>query len=217
MILKDQIWLALKKVPYPGYSRNIVSFGLVQQVSVHQGDVTVQVNMSHLAQETQQTIAEAIREALLAVPAVHQLRLQVGQPAQIPSETQPTASRPGNTNCVVAVGSGKGGVGKTTAAVNLAVALAQQGLRVGLMDADVYGPNVPPMLGVELNIPFLGEIPLEPQARTGADRGDPAVLQPGSPVGAALQDVAIKIWSHLQNPRSTLAHQSKSIEKAKVA
>lgn len=149
MILKDQIWLALKNVPYPGYSRNIVSFGLVQQVSVHQGEVTVQLNMSHLAQETQQTIAEAIRESLLALPEVHQLRLQVGQPAQIPSQTQPTSSRPDNTNYVVAVGSGKGGVGKTTVAVNLAVVLAQRGLRVGLMDTDVYGPNVPRMLGID--------------------------------------------------------------------
>lgn len=361
MTLKDQIWLELKKIPYPGYSRNIVSFGLVSQVSVHQGEVTVQLNMSHLAQETQQTVAEAIRESLLALPEIHQLRLQVEQPAQIPSETQPTASRPANTNYVVAVGSGKGGVGKTTVAVNLAVALARQGLRVGLMDTDVYGPNVPRMLGIDrlpparkgkiipalaydvrvvsvgflvdpetpviwrgpitdklirqfltdvawgeldiliadlppgtgdvvisliqrtqpdgavivttpqdvalddarkavgmfgqfetpmlgqvenmsyficpnchtqhdlfghggaqslasaLGVPYLGEIPLVPQARAGADQGEPAVLQPGSPVSAALQDVAMKIWLHLQNPRSTPAHQSKSIEKAKVA
>lgn len=145
MTLKDQIWLVLKKVPYPGYSRNIVSFGLVQQVSVHQGNVTVQLNMGHLAPEMQQAIAKAIREALLALPEVHQLRLQVGQPAQ----AQPTTSRPGNTSYVVAVGSGKGGVGKSTVAVNLAVALARQGLRVGLMDADVYGPNIPRMLGVD--------------------------------------------------------------------
>lgn len=346
MTLKDQIWLALKKVPYPGYSRNIVSFGLVQQVSVHQGNVTVQLNMGHLSPETQQAIVEAIREVLLALPAVHQLRLQVGQPAQAQPQTQPTPSRPGNANYVVAVGSGKGGVGKSTVAVNLAVALARQGLRVGLMDTDVYGPNIPRMLGVDhlppaqngkivpaqahgvqivsvgflvdpdtpviwrgpmtdklirqfltdvawgeldiliadlppgtgdvvisliqrtrpngavvvatpqevalddarkavglfgqfetpvlglvenmsyficsncqaqhnlfghggaqalagaLNIPFLGEIPLDPQARAGGDRGEPAVLQSGSPVGAALQDVVAKIWSQLKDQQN---------------
>lgn len=82
---------------------------------------------------------------------------------------------------------------------------------------DLFGHGGAQSLAGASGIPFLGEIPLEPQARAGADRGEPAVLQPGSPVGAALQDVAAKIWSHLQNPRSIPAHQSKRIEKAKVA
>ncbi|MEW5958940.1 MAG: P-loop NTPase [Chloroflexota bacterium] len=63
---------------------------------------------------------------------------------------------------------------------------------------DLFGHGGAQALAGALNIPFLGEIPLDPQARAGGDRGEPAVLQPGSPVGAALQNVAARIWSQLQ-------------------
>lgn len=151
MTLKDQIWQALKTTPYPGYSRDIVSFGLVQRVTACDGVATVSLAIGHLAPEIQEQIAAAVRAGLAKNEAIKDLQLEIGEPPNAraqPAHTPEQVER-GNMHRVIVVGSGKGGVGKSTVAVNLAVALAQKGWRVGLMDADVYGPNVPRMLGVE--------------------------------------------------------------------
>ncbi|MCQ3980253.1 MAG: hypothetical protein DPW09_43115, partial [Anaerolineae bacterium] len=146
--LKDQVWQRLKTVPYPGYSRDVVSFGLVRRVTTQEESVIITLDMGHLARETQEAIAGAVHQVIQEMPGIKKLRLEVAQSVSVQAQMASTMlERPG-IRYMLAVGSGKGGVGKSTVAVNLAVALAQQGLRVGLMDTDVYGPNVPRMLDV---------------------------------------------------------------------
>lgn len=148
MTLKDKIWHILKTVSYPGYSRDIVSFGLVRRVAAEDGAVVITLDMGHLDHETQEAIAAAVHQALQPLPEIKKLRLEAAQPVTLQAHTASTTLERPTIRYMLAVGSGKGGVGKSTVAVNLAVALVRQGLRVGLMDTDVYGPNTPRMLGV---------------------------------------------------------------------
>ncbi|MCA9900955.1 MAG: Mrp/NBP35 family ATP-binding protein [Anaerolineales bacterium] len=106
---------------------------------------------AHLPQEIQQEIAEEATRVALTVPGVADVQLQIGKPLQSKKVRTgvPTPEEIPGILHVVAVASGKGGVGKSTVAVNLAAALAKGGLRVGLLDADIHGPNVPRMLGLK--------------------------------------------------------------------
>jgi len=136
---------ALRQVKYPGFTRDIVSFGFIKDIEVGGTGVTVQLapttdNPEVIAQMRQEILD--VLESLVAVP----VEVVVQRP---PASGQVRAKPeiPGVRH-VIAVASGKGGVGKSTVAVNLALALSAIGQRVGLLDADVYGPSVPLMLGI---------------------------------------------------------------------
>ncbi|MBI4518019.1 MAG: Mrp/NBP35 family ATP-binding protein [Deltaproteobacteria bacterium] len=137
----------LKRVKYPGYSRDIVSFGLVKDIEVASAGVTVTLAPTTANTEVLQQIRGAVEQTVtnMGVPRV-EVVVTAPERAQ-PRAAQGRAAIPGVRH-VVAVASGKGGVGKSTVAVNLALALASLGWRVGLLDADVYGPSVPLMLGL---------------------------------------------------------------------
>ena len=152
--LENRVWDALRTVRFPGMSRDIVSFGFVDKVSAEAGVVRVELAIvSHNAEAAQlvRQEAESIVARLPGVAAVEvTLRLSV-PPARGESAQQAIARDPRlipDVAHVVAVASGKGGVGKSTVAANLAVALARLGYRVGLLDADIYGPSVPTMFGI---------------------------------------------------------------------
>jgi ATP-binding protein involved in chromosome partitioning len=137
----------LRQVPYPGFSRDIVSFGLVKDIEVSSGGVTVHLAPSTVQQDVLRQIEQAVREAVGAMPGVSgQIEIQ-STPAPPPRARGPQPI-PG-VDAIVAVASGKGGVGKSTVATNLALALSTLGQSVGLMDADVFGPSVPLMLGID--------------------------------------------------------------------
>lgn len=148
---KDAVFRALRTVNYPGFSRDIVSFGLVHGVLMEGTTARIGLITAHLPPEIQQEIAEEATRAALTVPGVEDVLLQIGKPP--PSKNVrsgvPTPEAIPDILHVVAVASGKGGVGKSTVAVNLAAALAKSGLRIGLLDADIHGPNVPRMLGLK--------------------------------------------------------------------
>ena len=150
---EDDILNALKAVKYPGYSRDIVSFGIVKDVAVANGAVSVAIHLTSANAEAAQQIKSGCEAALKAVDGVRVAHVQVHQPQG--GEAQPGTPTPGQgpqkvpgITRVVAVASGKGGVGKSTVSANLACALAKRGEKVGLLDCDIYGPSIPLMMGV---------------------------------------------------------------------
>lgn len=148
---KDAVFRALRTVNYPGFSRDIVSFGLVHGVLMEGTTARIGLVTADLPEDVQQQIAQDTVRAALALPGVDDVLLQIGKPT--PSKKvrtgAPTPEVIPGIQHVVAVASGKGGVGKSTVAVNLAATLAKSGLRIGLLDADIHGPNVPRMLGLK--------------------------------------------------------------------
>jgi ATP-binding protein involved in chromosome partitioning len=145
----QQILQELKKVRYPGFTRDIVSFGIIKDVEVAQPGVTVIVTATPATKpETLAEISAAIEQAVGAMPGVPAVKVEIERSAPPRAAATMAARRtvPG-VRRIVAVASGKGGVGKSTVAVNLALALTALGMRTGLMDADVYGPSVAMMVG----------------------------------------------------------------------
>ena len=154
---QEVILNALKAVKYPGYSRDIVSFGLVKNVVANQGAVSVGIELTSANREAAAQIKQQSEEALRGLPGVTLVHIDVKMPAAQPG-TAPGTAGPNpwaNQNKVpglariVAIASGKGGVGKSTCSVNLACALKQLGARVGLLDCDIYGPSIPLMMGIK--------------------------------------------------------------------
>lgn len=151
---EQQVREALKKVHYPGYSRDIISFGLVKDIAAGNGAVTTVIELTSNAPDVADKIKTEVEQVLRAIPGVTNVFVDMRMPAG--AGPQP-ASQPGAAGApnkvpgidrVIAVASGKGGVGKSTCSVNLACALASMGVKVGLLDCDIYGPSVPLMMGV---------------------------------------------------------------------
>ena len=151
MLDKEVVINALKGVKYPGYSRDIVSFGLVKQVSAGDGAVTVAVELSGGNPQIAQQIKAASEEALRSLPEVRHVFVEVKQPVGQPAtggNAWTQQNKVPGIRRIVAVASGKGGVGKSTVSVNLAITLAVLGIRTGLVDADLAAPDIPHMLGI---------------------------------------------------------------------
>jgi ATP-binding protein involved in chromosome partitioning len=152
--LETRVWDALKTVKFPGLSRDIVSFGFVHQVKACAGAVAVDLEMSTHNPEAGEKVRAEVERTLAALADVAQVNvnLHVTKPPAREEAAQRAIAQDQSlipeVRHVVAVASGKGGVGKSTVAANLAVALAQLGHRVGLLDADIYGPSVPTMFGI---------------------------------------------------------------------
>ncbi len=139
---------ALSTVTYPGFTKDIVTFGFVKDIAIDGDTVSVTVDITSSAPEVAKQIEDEAAAALLREGAAD-VKIKINAP-QMPRETSSHGKNiaPQVKNFVM-VSSGKGGVGKSTTSVNLAVALAMQGKKVGLLDADIYGPNVPRMMGLD--------------------------------------------------------------------
>src|SRR5438876_8755289 len=147
-ISAEQVRDALRSVRYPGFSRDIVSFGLVKDVQIDDGDVKVQLALATNDPNIPATIkndAEKILRALNGVRTV-KILIDIHAPPGGAGATVGAQRIPGIKH-IIAVASGKGGVGKSTVAANLAVALEQSKARVGLCDCDIYGPSISLMFG----------------------------------------------------------------------
>lgn len=143
---EEQLRAALSSVSYPGFRRDILSFGLVKEVAVDGANVKVQLVLSTTDSKIPAQLREEIEKALQDIPGVNKVTVLID--VQAPVTAPPTGPIPlADVRHVIAVASGKGGVGKSTLAVNLAVALQQAGFSVGLCDCDLYGPSVALMCG----------------------------------------------------------------------
>jgi ATP-binding protein involved in chromosome partitioning len=148
---------ALRSVKDPDLHRDIVSLGFVKRLTIDGGRVAFAIELTTPACPVKDQMRDQARAAVLRLPGVADVAIEMT--SQVRSVASPDAGRapvPGVKN-IIAVGAGKGGVGKTTVAVNLAVALARRGSKVALIDGDIYGPNVPMMLGVQAQLTTDGE------------------------------------------------------------
>jgi len=149
---------ALKVVQDPDLHRDIVSLGFIKDLNINGGKVGFTIELTTPACPVKDQMRDQARAAVLALPGVTDVNVTMSASVRstgIGGEG-PRAPLPGVKN-IIAVGAGKGGVGKTTVAVNLAIALAKAGSRVGIIDGDIYGPNVPIMLGMKTQLTTDGQ------------------------------------------------------------
>jgi ATP-binding protein involved in chromosome partitioning len=216
----DIVQAALAKVSYPGFSRDIVSFGLVKDVAV-EGD-TIRVVIEHSIADG--GVLERIRrdtQAALGELGAGNIDLQIRQKGQGSAPAggghaghshgpQP-GQAPGpqglhGVRKIVAVASGKGGVGKSTVATNLAYALSKQGKRVGLLDADIYGPSIPTMMGIDERPEITEDKKIHPIVKDGVQMISIGFLVPAEKamiwrgpmvMGAVQQFLGDCLWDNL--------------------
>lgn len=177
-ITESSVLDALRQINDPDLHKDIVTLGFIRDLKIDGGTVSFRIVLTTPACPVKAEMESAAKDLVGALPGV--TSVQVTMDAEVPKGRGigDKVSVPGVRN-IIAVSSGKGGVGKSTVAVNLAVSLAQDGARVGLMDMDVYGPNVPIMLGVSDRRPELEGNKLIPIEAHGVRLMSMAVLQPG--------------------------------------
>ena len=155
-LTEEKVLEVLRTVKFPGLTRDIVSFGFVKDLAVGGGNVSFRLEITTDSPRAAQEIQRDATEKLRSVPGVNAVTIRVD--TQQPGPAAPRGAvgvPPPQTNILqdvrfkVAVASGKGGVGKSTVAANLALALARVGKRVGLMDSDIYGPSQQMMMGID--------------------------------------------------------------------
>ncbi len=138
----------LKSVYYPGFSKSIVDFDFVKNIELKDNTATISLVITSSAAEVEDSLRQDITKELATIGLKANVFVDKPQAPKQHSNTQSGKNIAPSVKNFVMVSSGKGGVGKSTASVNLAVALAMQGKKVGLLDADIYGPNIPRMMGL---------------------------------------------------------------------
>lgn len=160
MVSQEEVIETLRKIPYPGYSRDIVSFGLVRDIVIKKGEVEVLLEITTAQSEVPGKIQDAVEQNIKALEGVRACKVVISvksAPEPGPKGTPAAPTPPDQLEGVkhiIAVASGKGGVGKSTFVSNLASAVAiilkrrgLKGERVGIMDCDIFGPSIPLMMG----------------------------------------------------------------------
>ncbi len=202
---EEDVIAALRSVNDPELRRDIVSLGMVRDVAVRDGAVSVRIVLTTPACPLNEQIKADVAEAIGALPGVREVQVTMD------AEVRATAPRGGprpveGVRNIIAIASNKGGVGKTTVAVNLAVALARVGARVGLLDGDITGPNIPTMMGLEPGFLLESQRGLSPVERYGVrvvsigfvlPKGTPMVWR-GPMIGTAMRQLLHDLdWGEL--------------------
>jgi ATP-binding protein involved in chromosome partitioning len=179
-ITPEEIEAALRKVMDPELKKDLVSLGMIKDLTVGDGKVKFTIELTTPACPMRSKIEADARQAVASLPGVSEVEIHLSSNVPSSDQTQGLAQR--SIRNSIAIASGKGGVGKSTIAVNVAVVLANYGSRVGLLDADIYGPNVPTMMGVE-TIPSPEENKLLPAEAFGVKLMSIGfMVQPGQPL-----------------------------------
>ena len=144
----EDVVKALSSVKDPELGRDVVSLRMIEGVTVDGGSVRFTLNLTTPACPLRTRLEDAAREAVESIPGVTEVQMKTSSVVFATRDASQSVMLKGVKN-IIAVASGKGGVGKSTVSVNLAVALAASGAKVGILDADVYGPNIPHMMGVD--------------------------------------------------------------------
>ncbi len=184
-VTQDDILNALRQVQEPELHKDLVTLNMIRDLSVDGGQVSFTIMLTTPACPLRGQIQDEARQAVLKVPGVKAVEAKLSADVNRDTRLFESKALPGGVRNVIAVASGKGGVGKSTTAVNLAVALKQSGARVGILDADIYGPNVPMMMGLpETERPSVNEekhlIPMESYGIKVMSIG--FLVDPGKPI-----------------------------------
>ena len=179
-ITKEAVLAALGKVQEPELHQDLVTLNMIRNLEIEDDKVSFTIMLTTPACPLRGRIDKEVREAVMAVEGVK--TIEVKMDSDVPNDGRMRGLVNMPIRNAIAVGSGKGGVGKSTVAVNIAVALAQSGARVGLMDADIYGPNTPTMLGVDKLPPPNGQklVPAEVYGIKMISMG--LLVKPGQPL-----------------------------------
>jgi ATP-binding protein involved in chromosome partitioning len=169
---------ALRQIKDPDLHKDIVTLGFIKDLKIEGSSVSFRIVLTTPACPVKEEMESSAKEVVSAIPGVSSVNVTMD--AEVPKGRGigDKVTMPGVRN-IIAVSSGKGGVGKSTVAVNLSVSLALNGARVGLMDMDVYGPNVPLMLGASQAKPEVDDGKLLPIEAYGVKLMSMAILQPG--------------------------------------
>lgn len=180
VITSESILAALGKVQEPELHRDLVTLNMIHDIEIQDDTVSFAIMLTTPACPLRGSIEKQAREAVLSIPGIKAVNIKMD--ASVPNDGRMRGLLNLPIRNAVAVASGKGGVGKSTLSANLAVALAQSGARVGLMDADIYGPNIPTMMGIH-DIPGTKDNRLIPAMAHGVKLMSMGFLvKPGQPL-----------------------------------